>query len=176
MAEIKQISLDLNMSCSDWSSLISEETFSTEVSDFLTQYQARLQPVIDGQHVWKMCENIDISLVLADDEMLQHLNNTYRGQDKPTNVLSFSQLEDYKTYPVQACQDISLGDIVIAYQTVMAEAQLQGKTGIAHLKHMIVHGVLHLLGYDHETSEEADVMETLECDILKLWGVENPYL
>lgn len=105
----------------------------------------------------------EISVVLADDAFVRELNRTYRGKDKPTNVLSFPSGEH-------------LGDIVLALETVAREAEQQGKSFKAHAQHLLVHGTLHLLGHDHEQESEAEVMEQLEVKILKKLGVANPYL
>ena len=95
----------------------------------------------------------------------QQLNGQFRGKDKPTNVLSFSY-DDLKSY---------LGDIIICLPVVEREALEQSKKITAHLAHMVVHGVLHLLGYDHEQNDEAEVMEATEQHILAKIGIDNPY-
>ncbi|MDE3060386.1 MAG: rRNA maturation RNase YbeY [Pseudomonadota bacterium] len=106
----------------------------------------------------------EIAVVLADDAFVRDLNKTYRGRDKPTNVLSFPGDGDY------------LGDIILALETVEREAREQGKTARDHAKHLLVHGTLHLLGYDHEREGEARRMEALEIKILRNLSVANPYL
>jgi probable rRNA maturation factor len=105
-----------------------------------------------------------VALMLADDETLRDLNARWRGQDKPTNVLSFPAPDGF-----------GLGDIALAFETVAAEAQAQGKTLAAHTSHLIVHGFLHLLGYDHEDEGEAIEMEARERAILATLGVADPY-
>ena len=110
----------------------------------------------------------EISLLFCDDARMTELNRQFRGQDKPTNVLSFPGPD-----PLESAQ--CLGDIAIAYDTVAREAVEQGKTLDQHCRHMIVHGFLHLLGYDHEDDEEAEFMEAMEIRILGLLGVEDPY-
>ena len=106
----------------------------------------------------------EVSVVLTDDAHIQVLNRDYRGKDKATNVLSFPQDEPQL-----------LGDIIIAYETIVREAEEQNKHFEDHFTHMLVHGCLHLLGYDHETDEEAEEMEALEIRILGDLGVKNPY-
>ncbi len=106
----------------------------------------------------------EISIVFANDTFIQDLNNRYRGKDKPTNVLSFPQDDDD-----------SLGDIVLALETIEKEAIDQNKTLNAHTKHLIVHGTLHLLGLDHENKTDAAEMEALEIKVLKALGIKNPY-
>lgn len=105
-----------------------------------------------------------ISLVLADDAFVQDLNKTYRHKDKPTNVLSFPQDEDSM-----------LGDIVLAYETIAREAKEQDKSFLDHSIHLVIHGLLHLLGHDHENDAEAEDMEAIEIRVLNILGIKNPY-
>lgn len=109
-----------------------------------------------------------LTILLTNDAALQSMNKQFRGLDKPTNVLSFAAAE------IGGAEGYA-GDIAIALETVMAEAADQGKSAADHLSHMVVHGTLHLLGYDHETDEEAEEMERLEVSILARLGVANPY-
>jgi probable rRNA maturation factor len=114
----------------------------------------------------------ELSLVLADNAALRDLNREFRGQDKPTNVLSFPAAG--KVQP--GAPMVLLGDVVLAYETVAREAQAQGKSLAEHTAHMVVHGVLHLLGFDHERGgSEAERMEALETQILAKLGIPNPY-
>ena len=110
-------------------------------------------------------EDEAFSVLFADDAALEALNRQWRGKDKPTNVLSFPAPDGAGT----------LGDIAIAYDTVAREAQEQGKTVADHATHLLVHGLLHLLGYDHEADDEAAEMEGLERDILARLDVPDPY-
>lgn len=117
---------------------------------------------------------VEISLVLANDDLIQTLNREYRQIDKPTNVLSFATLESGQPFGQdRAC--VPLGDIVLSFETIAQEAIQQNKPFADHFSHMIVHGALHLLGYDHIDEHEAIVMEGLEIEILKSIGVKNPY-
>ncbi len=117
-------------------------------------------------------ERLEISLVLADDAMVQDLNRRYRGQDKPTNVLSFAALDDQ---PLPPDGPILLGDVVLAYETTVGEAAADGKPLTHHLSHLVVHGVLHLLGHDHTDDAEAEEMEAVERTILAALGIPDPY-
>lgn len=114
----------------------------------------------------------EIVLLFTDDATIAEINAEWRGKDKPTNVLSFPAAEDM---PVPEGEPRPLGDIALAYGVIAREAAEQGKTLHAHTAHLIVHGVLHLLGYDHETDDEADEMEQLETGILKGLGISDPY-
>lgn len=107
-----------------------------------------------------------LAVLLADDEALRDLNARFRGKDAPTNVLSF---------PAAASARPFLGDVALAYGVCAAEAKAQGKSLADHLSHLTVHGVLHLLGYDHEADSEAEAMEQMERLILNTLGVGDPY-
>ncbi len=118
-------------------------------------------------------EHIEISIVLSHDSFVQDLNKQYREKDKPTNVLSFPQTELEEIE--EASPFVCLGDIIIAFETIKEEATEQNKATKDHYTHMLVHGCLHLLHYDHETDEEAQKMENLEIEILNDLGIKNPY-
>ncbi len=106
----------------------------------------------------------DFSILLAGDKRLRVLNLDFRGKDKPTNVLSFPSADpDYR------------GDIAIAYGVTKKEAKAAGKAFADHASHLVVHGVLHLAGYDHERPKDAKAMEPLEVKILKALGIADPY-
>jgi probable rRNA maturation factor len=117
----------------------------------------------------------ELCLVLANDTSVRRLNRQWRGKDKPTNVLSFPALDRARRRG-PAGVPTPLGDVIIAAGVAASEADAQGKTLAAHLSHLVVHGVLHLLGYDHEAEAEATRMERLEVRILAGLGVANPYL
>lgn len=117
---------------------------------------------------------VELSILLADDDRLRHLNRTYRGLDRPTNVLSFPALEGASVDLPMAVPSL-LGDIAIAAQTTRREASAAGKTLSAHLSHLVIHGTLHLLGHDHETDTDATTMENLERRILARLGIDDPY-
>jgi len=110
------------------------------------------------------CSHGTFTLLLADDAKLQSLNMTFRAKDKPTNVLSFPA--DREGY---------LGDVAMAYGVTRKEAREQKKSFSDHATHLTVHGVLHLLGYDHETAKAAKIMEPLEVEILSELGIGDPY-
>ncbi|MGH1397703.1 MAG: rRNA maturation RNase YbeY [Alphaproteobacteria bacterium] len=142
--------IDISRHCKDW-----------DIDD--ASIQSVVMAALRGFEV----EETELSIVLADDAFVRDLNKRYRDKDKPTNVLSFPQ----DTPP----PNNMLGDIVLAFETVEREAAEQDKGFAAHFTHLLVHGVLHLLGYDHISDDEAQEMEALEIEILDGLGVENPY-
>jgi probable rRNA maturation factor len=111
-----------------------------------------------------------VCLCLADDALLRALNLRWRGVDKPTNVLSFPAAP-----PGRLAESVTLGDIALAYETLACEAN-ELKIPLAdHYRHLVAHGFLHLIGYDHETDQEAERMEALETRILARLGAADPY-
>lgn len=118
---------------------------------------------------------VEIGIALADDAEIARLNARYRGIDRPTDVLSFASGEA----PCGECRPedppVMLGDIVVAYETSARDAAGADKPLAHHLQHLVVHGLLHLLGYDHETDCDARRMEAMEVEVLRRLGVRNPY-
>lgn len=114
--------------------------------------------------------DVEVSLVLADDAFVHRLNFQYRGIDRPTNVLSFES-----GAPRFEGEVWLAGDIVVSFDRVAAEARDQGKSFTAHLAHLLIHGALHLQGFDHMNEEEAVQMETLETKLMKQSGYNDPY-
>jgi probable rRNA maturation factor len=112
--------------------------------------------------------NGELCIVLADDRLQRRLNRTFRGRDKSTNVLSFEAAPD-------GPHSANLGDVVLALGTIAREAKAQGKSLADHVAHLVVHGVLHLMGYDHEKESEALRMERLEKRILAGLDIADPY-
>lgn len=110
----------------------------------------------------------EVAIVLSDDATVRRLNRDYRHKDKPTNVLSFPLADRLEGGEL-------LGDVILARETVLAEAAEQGKSATDHLSHLVVHGVLHLLGHDHETDADARRMEALERRVLAGLGIADPY-
>jgi len=122
-----------------------------------------------AQAAWLGDADSEVTVRAVDEEESRALNHQYRGKDKPTNVLSF---------PFEAPAGITVplaGDLVICVPVVAEEAREQHKTAVAHWAHMVVHGMLHLQGYDHIEDEEAEAMEALEIRLLTQLGFNNPY-
>mgnify|MGYP000888454307 FL=1 len=117
-------------------------------------------------------QSCEIAVLFTDDLAIAAINAEWRGKDKPTNVLSFPAPDEM---PFPAGEPRPLGDIVLAHGVISREAMEQGKTLHDHTTHLIVHGMLHLLGHDHDDEAEAEEMEALEKSILKGLGISDPY-
>ncbi|QCR36783.1 rRNA maturation RNase YbeY [Nissabacter sp. SGAir0207] len=151
---MSNVILDLQIACEETAGLPAEADFQRWLDTVLPQFQ----------------EESEVTIRLVDEAESHELNLTYRGKDKPTNVLSF---------PFEAPPGIEmplLGDLIICRQVVEQEAKEQEKALEAHWAHMVVHGTLHLLGYDHIVDEEAEEMESLETEIMQGMGYPDPYL
>ncbi|MDF8332588.1 rRNA maturation RNase YbeY [Novosphingobium cyanobacteriorum] len=123
-------------------------------------------------------DHLLVSLVMADDDEVHALNKQWRAKDKPTNVLSFPMLSREEVLAAAANPDAPgmLGDLILAHGVCMREAADKGIATEAHASHLVVHGLLHLAGYDHETSDsDAEEMEALERKALALMGLADPY-
>ncbi|OWK30601.1 rRNA maturation RNase YbeY [Sphingomonas mucosissima] len=121
---------------------------------------------------------VEVSVRLTSDMEVQTLNSQYRGKDQPTNVLSFPMVQPDLIDTVSHNSDdgeVLLGDIVLAHGVCVAEAAERGISVEDHLTHLIVHGSLHLLGYDHMSDDEGDAMEAIERDALATLGIADPY-
>lgn len=151
---MKNVIIDLQLACKNTENLPSE-----------TQIQLWAKRAVQPK-----LADVEMTVRIVDEPESHHLNLTYRGKDKPTNVLSF---------PFECPDEVELGllgDLVICRQVVEQEAQEQDKPIMAHWAHMVVHGSLHLLGYDHMNDEEAEEMESLESEIMQSLGFADPYL
>ena len=145
--------LDLQLACADTANLPSEADFQRWLDAAVLPFQ----------------EEAEVTIRLVDEAESNQVNLTYRGKDKPTNVLSF---------PFECPPGVELpllGDLIICRQVVEREASEQNKPLLAHWAHMVVHGSLHLLGYDHIDDEEAEEMEALEVEFMQALGYDNPY-
>jgi len=153
------ITIDLTVEAGDWEKLGNVEALAQRAADAAIS----VAPDVDGE--------LAVAVLLTDDAAMREINKDWRDQDKPTNVLSF---------PAAAHPGMPgprhIGDVVLAFETTQREAIDEGKTIEAHASHLIVHGVLHCLGYDHETDEQAEEMEALEVSALKGIGYVDLYL
>ena len=150
-----------------------------EMASIMTELSARVASALPDECLPEVClpegglpdESLtagaqEISLVLTNDASIRRLNRDYRGKDKPTNVLSFPTIEAPGL----------LGDIVLARETILREAEDKGVSFKHHFTHLIIHGLLHLLGHDHQTEAEAEKMEAIEIAALAKLGIANPYV
>ena len=148
------IELDLQFAVESEEGLPTEQDFQTWLEKTIIPFQ----------------KDAELTVRLVDEQESHQLNHEYRGKDKPTNVLSF---------PFEAPPGMEinlLGDLIICRQVVEREAVEQNKPLMAHWAHMVVHGSLHLLGYDHIEDDEAEEMESLETEIMQDMGFEDPYI
>jgi len=138
-----------------------------------TGLRARLHQILDSVFTYFEHDNVEseLSAVFDCDASIRHLNERWRGIDKPTNVLSFP------AFPLKAGErpKALLGDIVFALETIQREAEQQQKKFEDHLTHLMLHGILHLLGFDHQTEKEAVAMEHIERVILAEYAIADPY-
>lgn len=144
-----------------------------EVVDLTPTIVAALEAAAAGCGV-ALKPDAAVSVLLTDDARMRDLNRQWRRQDKPTNVLSFAALPPEKI-AAQASKTPFLGDIALGYGTVRTEALDEAKPFRDHVSHLVVHGFLHLVGFDHEAEAEAQVMETLETRVLAELGIPDPY-
>jgi probable rRNA maturation factor len=145
----------------------------------VSQWKALIQPaVLETLRQSSWISGAEINVLLTDDATIRDLNKTHRGYDKPTNVLSFPSLEPEAIsayHHKQNDQAVILGDVVLAFETIQKESLAEHKPFEHHLVHLTVHGILHLLGFDHQQDKDAVVMESLEIKILSSLMIPNPY-
>ena len=159
----QDVSVELSLSCKGWLAACPE----IEALAATAAHAAMAGTALPA------CPSVLVGVILTDDAEQRQLNRTYRGKDAPTNVLSFP-IADLAA-PMPAGSPILLGDVFLAFETVAREAAEQHKKLPDHFRHLVVHGVLHLLGFDHETDADAAIMETREVEILAELGVPPPY-
>ena len=153
------ITLDVEIEAGGWQEIIGVEWLATRAAE------AALAAARRGED-----EDLEATLLLTDDAAIRDLNRLWRGQDKPTNVLSFPA--DMKSPPGEPRH---LGDIALAYETLAREAAAESKNLPDHMTHLVIHGILHLLGQDHESDAEAVEMERTEIVALEALGIADPY-
>lgn len=154
--------------------LIPESAWRLAVPDVEERCRRAATAAFSG--VWRDPRPAEASLLLTDDSQIRALNRDYRGRDEPTNVLAFAALEGGHLLTGPDIEGpVVLGDVVVARETALAEAARDAKSPADHLSHLVVHGILHLLGYDHQSEEDAVTMEALEVRVLATLGVADPY-
>ena len=154
---------------------IEEEKWQEELPNAEEIIKKSCLAALNEVGILKYTEAVEVSILLTNDSFIQNLNRDYRHKDKPTNVLSFPMEDFIAGNYTTTNNQIAIGDIIFAFETIKTEAIQQKKPFAAHLIHLSVHGVLHLLGHDHENDNDAEIMESLEIKILSILGVENPY-
>ena len=160
-ASAPEITIDITTEAGDWATALPDAAAIAERAVFAAC------ALFDD-----LPDHVEVSLLLTDDAHQKILNRDWRGKDKPTIVLSFPG-DDAEDLPDGA--PLLLGDIAVAFETTTLEAQDQQKSLADHFCHLLVHGMLHLLGFDHESEADADEMEPLEIEILAGLGVDSPY-
>jgi probable rRNA maturation factor len=166
------LDISFSLEAGDWETAVADVEQLVETAARAAFEAAERPEILDNAPA-------EMSLVLADDALVQTLNRDYRDKDKPTNVLSFALLDGSDDSDDALAREegmpILIGDVILAFETVRREAREQGKSIENHLTHLVIHGVLHLLGYDHQSDPDADRMERLETSILARMGIADPY-
>lgn len=160
-SEEAALALDISVEAGDWPPLAELEAVCRRATDAAMAELARPLPPMGSE----------LSVLFTDDSHIRALNAEWRGKDKATNVLSFPAFAPRLEGPVPPL----LGDIVLAAETVKREAEAEKKPFQNHLAHLVLHGFLHLLGYDHETDGEAEEMESMERRVLARLAIPDPY-
>jgi len=156
-----ELSIEVAIECAQWEELGQELAAPAGIID------RALRQTIVATGI-RLHAGAELSVLLCDDAFIADLNKRWRNKDGPTNVLSFPAGGDVATAPI-------LGDVIVAFETTAREAVEEGKTFRNHFTHLVVHGFLHILGFDHATEAEAETMEALECEVLAALGIEDPY-
>ena len=151
--------------------IVSKSSKWKNYENFIEKTCQELIPLTSLNKLLKKNISIETSISLVLDQEMQEINSNFRAQNTPTNVLSFPAMDEISTNS----DYIFLGDIIIAFETVERESIEQGKSFENHLTHMILHSILHLIGFDHQDDEMANIMESLEIKILKKLKINNPY-
>ena len=170
-----KINLDVIVESDDWVEKVDfdAQKVAFEVRDLVFSYVAQ-----EVEHeVLALAKELNVNVCLSNDEEVWKLNREFRGMDKPTNVLSFANIDDEEFWDGLETGEESkdLGEIILAFETLEREAFEKGISVYAHYVHLLVHGFLHLLGFDHVEDDDAEVMEEMEIEILREFSVENPY-
>lgn len=167
--KIMKTTLNLNINDDRWierlpdSAALSEKVFTTVINTLTPQ-------LLDGK------KEVSVNVELGNDEEIQKLNREFRNLDKPTNVLSFANIDDDDFFDsIPDMEEVELGDIIIALETMDNQSAEQQITFKDHYIHILIHGFLHLLGYDHMEEDERLEMEALEVKLLAMFDVANPY-
>lgn len=168
------ISIDIETKSKKWD-------VEKDIKEFIIARCVEILPLTDLVKVLPKEAGLELSVSLLCDRQIQKINFEFRQQDKPTNVLSFPNLDEnviqeygLKT-AIGTCSYLFLGDILLSYEILKKESLAQKKEFHDHLTHLILHSILHLIGYDHNDDEMAQIMEAQEIKILKKLHIQNPY-
>jgi len=150
-----------------------------QYSELNPEYFAQIvERVLSRYPNFSRVQEVELSVLLTDNTKIKLLNNEFRGKDKATNVLSFPDIEiDWRRiveFEVDS-EYMYLGDIAFSYQVIKEESSLKSIDFQDYFKHLLIHAILHLIGYDHMHDEEAEVMEAIEIEILNSFGIKSPY-
>ena len=169
LGTVKKLNLDINITSKKWND------HNIDLNEFISKFASE---ALSACNIFKIAESAELSILLTTDQKIRKLNNEYRGKDKPTNVLSFplQQINPGKFLKSHALEKvIYLGDIIFAYATIKKEALREEKDFLDHFAHLIIHGTLHLIGFDHECDLDANQMEEIEIKLLAKFGIASPY-
>lgn len=175
MASINNVQLDISIDCEDWTQEL------PSYQNLIENCFAEISKHVSEGRALSNFPHIEVSVVLCSDDLIHQLNHDYREKDKATNVLSFCGLDEeeinsyLKNNQKPENRPFSLGEIYIAYETMNRESQEATISLINHFQHLIVHGFLHLLGFDHIHDDDAKIMEALETSLLRNLGIDDPY-
>lgn len=169
-----KIILNVAEECPQWTEAVDFDAFKVaeELKDLTFEYVAEV-----AKHALLARDmTYAVNVCLSNDEAVHKLNREFRGMDKPTNVLSFANIDDDEFGDsLDDMEDAELGDIILAFETLQREADIKHISVYAHYCHLLVHGFLHLLGFDHQDDKEAEEMEGLETEILAQFSIDDPY-
>lgn len=175
MAIPDNLNLDISIQCEKWRQALPDHE---EIID--KSLQQIMENIPEGKLIDQFA-SLELSIVLCDDPLIRQLNKDFRGQDKATNVLSFQGIENDKLQRFLTKKEIIpshpeiLGEIYISYQTMINEANKDAISLSDHFYHLCIHGLLHLLGFDHIEDDQAEIMEALEIKLLAKLAIDDPY-
>ena len=165
-----KLSIDYKIDDKNWLKYIKKGSIVPSINSIFASIADTLKLNLERNNT------IEISITFTNDKNIQQLNKDYRDKDQPTNVLSFPMFENEFFKQYKKMQYVPLGDIVLSLETILRESEEQNKTFNDHLTHLVIHSILHLLGYDHIEKEDERIMEELEIKILDKFGIKNPYV
>lgn len=170
------INIDFNIEDKNWLK------YDPNIKENITEFLQKIAVKSNLKQILEQNINIEISILLTNNKNIRKLNNNYRNKDKATNILSFPLYnlklseENYDIAEFLLDNNLILGDLILSLEYLEQEAKTQNKNIDQHLKHLVLHGLLHLIGYDHINDLDAKIMEELEINILSDFNIDNPYI